>query len=29
MSAAHNLILLYSATGSMELVKAKSAWLAV
>lgn len=28
-SAAHNLILLYTATGSMDLVKAKSRWLAI
>jgi hypothetical protein len=28
-SAAHNLILLYTATGSMDLVKAKSLWLAI
>jgi hypothetical protein len=27
--AAHNLTLLYAATGSMELVKERSKWLAI
>jgi hypothetical protein len=28
-NAAHNLMLLYTATGSMDLAEAKSRWLAV